>query len=95
MYCKMYVIANGAILKKKNVCKILVELYSAILVRFSIFSIQVALIINMSLSDIFIICKLYSTEAGTWETGKNLAEPVLEGVREFTKNSFTENFLTS
>ena len=45
MYCKMYVIANGAILKKKNVCKILVELYSAILVRFSIFSIQVELIV--------------------------------------------------
>ena len=44
MYCKIYGIANGAILKKKNVCKILVELYSAILVRFSIFSIQVALI---------------------------------------------------
>ena len=44
MYCKMYVIANGAILKKKNICKILVELYSAILVRFSIFSIQVALL---------------------------------------------------
>ena len=45
MYCKIYGIANGAILKKKNVCKILVELYSAILVRFSIFSIQVALIV--------------------------------------------------
>ena len=45
MYCKIYVIANGAILKKKNVCKILVELYSAILVRFSIFSIQVELIV--------------------------------------------------
>ena len=43
MYCKMYGIANGAILKKKKVCKSLVELYSAILVRFSIFSIQVAL----------------------------------------------------
>ena len=41
----MYRIANGAILKKKNICKILVELYSAILVRFSIFSIQVALIV--------------------------------------------------
>ena len=46
MYCKMYVIANCAILKKNNVCKILVELYSAILVRFSIFSIQVALIVQ-------------------------------------------------
>ena len=46
MYCKMYVIANGAILKKKYICKILVELYSAILVRFSIFSIQVALIVR-------------------------------------------------
>ena len=45
MYCKIYGIANGAILKKKNVCKILVELYSAILVRFSIFSIQVELIV--------------------------------------------------
>ena len=45
MYCKMYGIANGAILKKKKLCKSLVELYSAILVRFSIFSIQVALIV--------------------------------------------------
>ena len=45
MYCKMYWIANGAILKKNNVWKILVELYSAILVRFSIFSIQVELIV--------------------------------------------------
>ena len=44
----MYGIANGAILKKKNVCKSLVELYSAILVRFSIFSIQVALIVLIS-----------------------------------------------
>ena len=47
MYCKMYWIANGAILKKNNVWKILVELYSAILVRFSIFSIQVALIVRV------------------------------------------------
>ena len=31
MYCKMYLIANGAILKKKNICKSLVELYRAIL----------------------------------------------------------------
>ena len=46
MYCKMYGNANGAILKKNNVCKILVDLYSAILVRFSIFSIQVALIVR-------------------------------------------------
>ena len=38
MYCKMYGNADGAILKKNNVCKILVDLYSAILVRFSIFS---------------------------------------------------------
>ena len=45
MYCKIYGIANGAILKKKKVCKSLVELYSAILVRFSIFSIQVELIV--------------------------------------------------
>ena len=45
MYCKMYVIANGAILKKNNVCKSLVYLYCAILVRFSIFSIQVELIV--------------------------------------------------
>ena len=43
MYCKMYVIAKGAILKKINVCKSLVELYSAILVRFSIFSLQLEL----------------------------------------------------
>ena len=48
MYCKIYGIANGAILKKKKVCKILVELYSAILVRFSIFSIQVELICQQS-----------------------------------------------
>ena len=41
----MYVIASDTILKKNNVWKILVELYSAILVRFSIFSIQVALIV--------------------------------------------------
>ena len=40
MYCKMYGNADGAILKKNNVCKILVDLYSAILVRFSIFSIH-------------------------------------------------------
>ena len=45
MYCKIYRIANGAILKEKNVCKSLVEIYSAILVRFSIFSIQVELIV--------------------------------------------------
>ena len=45
MYCKMYVIASGAILKKINICKSLVELYSAILVRFSIFSLQLELIV--------------------------------------------------
>ena len=54
MYCKMYVNANGAILKKNNVCKILVDLYSAILVRFSIFSIQVALIVPAYGSQHFI-----------------------------------------
>ena len=47
MYCKIYGIANGAILKKKKVCKSLVELFSAILVRFSIFSIQVELIVQV------------------------------------------------
>ena len=45
MYCKMLGIGNGAILKKINVCKSLVELYSAILVRFSIFSLQLELIV--------------------------------------------------
>ena len=47
MYCKMYVIAYGAILKKKYICKSLVDLYGAILVRFSIFSIQVELIVQV------------------------------------------------
>ena len=45
MYCKMWGIGNGAILKKKNVCKIMVELYCGILVRFSIFSIHLELIV--------------------------------------------------
>ena len=39
----MYVIANDTILKKKYMCESLVELYGTMLVRFSIFSIQVAL----------------------------------------------------
>ena len=40
MYCKMLGVGNSAILKKKNVCKSLVEPISAILARFSIFSIH-------------------------------------------------------
>ena len=45
MYCKMLGIGNSAILKKKNVCKSLVEPISAILARFSIFSIHQRLIV--------------------------------------------------
>ena len=46
MYCKMLGVGNSAILKKKNVCKSLVEPISAILVRFSIFSIHQRLIVH-------------------------------------------------
>ena len=35
MYCKMLGVGNSTILKKKNVCKSLVEPISAILARFS------------------------------------------------------------
>ena len=45
MYCKMLGVGNGAILKKKNVWKSLVELISANLVPISIFSIHLRLII--------------------------------------------------
>ena len=45
MYCKMLGVGNSAILKKKNVWKSLVEPISAILVRFSIFSIHQRLIV--------------------------------------------------
>ena len=61
----MYVIANGAILKGKNVCKILVELYSAILVRFSIFSIQVVLIVPIRVSNHKYGVQEYSTGSCT------------------------------
>ena len=45
MYCKMLGIGRCAILKKKNVWKSLVEPISAILVPFSIFSIQLRFIV--------------------------------------------------
>ena len=45
MYCKMLGVGRSMILTKNNVCKSLVELYSAILVRFSIFSLQLELIV--------------------------------------------------
>ena len=45
MYCKMLGVGNGAILKKKNVWKSLVEPISADLVPISIFSIQLQLIL--------------------------------------------------
>ena len=50
MYCKMLGVGtrSGAILMQKNVWKSLVELFGAILVRFSIFSIQMELIHSIS-----------------------------------------------
>ena len=46
MYCKMLGVGNSVILKKKNVCKSLVEPRSVILARFSIFSIQLRFIVQ-------------------------------------------------
>ena len=46
MYCKMLGVGNSVILKKKNVCKSLVEPRSVILARFSIFSIQLRFIVK-------------------------------------------------
>ena len=67
MYCKIYVIANGAILKKKYICKSLVDLYSAILVRFSIFSIQVALIVPVRV-DHSILLLVHCTRSSVFST---------------------------
>ena len=48
MYCKMLEVGRSMILTKKNVCKSLVEPRSMILVRFSIFSIQLRFIVQYS-----------------------------------------------
>ena len=45
MYCKMLGVGRGMILTKKNVCESLVEPRCMILVRFSIFSIQLRFIV--------------------------------------------------
>ena len=45
MYCKMLGVGRRSILTKKNVCKSLVEPCRSILVRFSIFSIQLRFIV--------------------------------------------------
>ena len=47
MYCKMLGLGRRSILTKKNVCKSLVEPRCAILVRFSIFSIQLRFIVRV------------------------------------------------